>query len=543
MSFLLKSSPLQLNRSFVLNIILDGVGIGKNPKIDAFHHAHTPHFDRIKKEFLYREINAHGKYVGLSSNGDMGNSEVGHNAIGAGKIYSQGSKLVQESFEKETIYQTPIWTKLIENCLQNKKSLHLVALVSDGNVHSHINHLKKMILKASEQKVEKIFIHALLDGRDVPPTSSMEYIQDLEDLITTLPKTTDCKIASVGGRMVIVMDRYEADWEMVKKGWQLIVEGKGRQFENALQGIQKIREETQKDDQYLSPFIIAENGKAVGTVEEGDSVILCNFRGDRAIEFSLAMEDKTDDFFIKEKKINVLYAGMMEYDGDKKIPENYLVSPPMIEKTMGEYLVKNKVKLFAISETQKYGHVTFFWNGNRSDKFSEELEKYVEIQSDNVPFDERPWMKAAEITDKTIELLQTKNYQFGRINYPNGDMVGHSGDFHAARMSMEATDRCLGKLLKVVEELGGIAIVTADHGNCDEMYQTDKAGNIKMKEGIPISKTSHTLNQVPFIIFDPLYQGEYHWKEGDFGLANIAATTFALMGYEKPAHFLDSMVE
>ena len=549
LSGLQPAKKLLKNRKFVLNIVLDGVAISPKNKQnypgDAFYHAHTPVFDAIKDKYLYRQIFAHGTYVGLATNEDMGNSEVGHNALGAGKIYNQGAKLVNQAINDGSLYQGQVWKSLLENCQKHDSALHFIGLLSDGNVHSHIEHLKSMIAKAKTSQIKRIYIHALLDGRDVAPTSAPIYVKDLEDFIAKFNHgQEECKIATVGGRMKIVMDRYEADWQMVAEGWKLIVEGKGRQFASALEGIETLRRETAEGDQYLPPFVVARSGKPVATVEDNDSVVLFNFRGDRAIEISQAFENQDLAKIKREKKITVYYAGMMQYDGDLQLPSHYLVSPPSISHTMGEYLVQSGVPLFAVSETQKYGHVTFFWNGNRSSKFAESLEKYVEIPSDNVPFEQRPWMKAAEITDATIELLHSGKYRFGRINYPNGDMVGHSGDFNAARLSIEATDLSLGRLLKVVKELGGIAIVTADHGNCDEMYQLKKGVVQKDQKGNPIPKTSHTLNPVPLIIYDPQYNGEYTWREGkEFGLTNIAATTFNLLGFEKPADYNESLIQ
>ena len=270
------------------------------------------------------------------------------------------------------------------------------------------------------------------DGRDVDPTSALTFVTPLEEYLASF-KDADYRIASGGGRMFITMDRYNADWPMVQRGWYAHVLGEGRQFESATKAIETYREENAGLlDQDMHEFVIAENGKPVGTVEDGDSVILYNFRGDRALEITNAFEAGSEFNHFDRKRVPACeYAGMMEYDGDAHIPHQYLVNPPSIDRTMGEYLTKSGVKLLAISETQKYGHVTYFFNGNRQGKFDEKLEDYIEIPSDVVPFEQRPWMKCAEITDKVIEAIKSGKYDHIRLNYPNGDMVGHTGVFNA----------------------------------------------------------------------------------------------------------------
>ncbi|MBP5155837.1 MAG: 2,3-bisphosphoglycerate-independent phosphoglycerate mutase, partial [Clostridia bacterium] len=417
----------------------------------------------------------------------------------------------------------------------------------DGNVHSHIDHLKAMIIRAKQDGVKRVRIHILLDGRDVGETSALEYVLPFESFLAGLNGDGfDARIASGGGRMNITMDRYEANWGMVEKGWHVHVLGEGRQFASAEEAVNVLRAETGAIDQDLAPFVIAENGRPVGTVEDGDSVVFFNFRGDRAIEISKAFEGKEDfDKFDRIRVPKITYAGMLEYDGDTHVPSRYLVAPSEISNTMGEFLVSHGERQLAISETQKYGHVTYFWNGNRSGKFSEELEEYVEIPSDVVPFEQRPWMKCAEITDVLIDKIKNGGFGFLRVNFPNGDMVGHTGSFIAAKVSMEALDLCLARILKAVDEVKGVAIITADHGNCDEMYEIDKkTGAPKCgADGKPKAKTSHTLNPVPCFIYDNFYSGSYTFEEGDFGLANVAATAVTMMGYEPPKVWERSMIK
>ena len=292
-----------------------------------------------------------------------------------------------------------------------------------------------MIVQAKKEGIKKVRVHILLDGRDVGETSALEYVTPFETFLSELNDSSfDGRIASGGGRMFITMDRYEANWSMVERGWHTHVLGEGRLFNSATEAIETLRKETKAIDQDLPSFVIAENGKPVGTIEDGDSVIFFNFRGDRAIEISKAFEDPGFNYFDRKRWPQVTYAGMLEYDGDLHIPSRYLVNPPSIKHTMGEYLVKAGISQLAVSETQKFGHVTYFWNGNNSGKFSDVLETYYEVPSDIIPFEQRPWMKAAEITDKVIELIGTGNYKFARMNLANGDMVGHTGVYQAAKI-------------------------------------------------------------------------------------------------------------
>jgi 2,3-bisphosphoglycerate-independent phosphoglycerate mutase len=334
------------------------------------------------------------------------------------------------------------------------------------------------------------------------------------------------------------MDRYEADWGMVEKGWKTHVLGEAPHFESAGQAIRALREQNPGViDQDLPPFVIARNGEPVGKIVDHDSVVFFNFRGDRAIEITRAFEEGEEfSAFDRIKRPRVAYAGMLQYDGDLKIPKRYLVAPPAIRNTMGEKLAEEGVTQLAISETQKYGHVTYFWNGNRSGKFDDGLETYIEIPSDNVPFEQRPWMKSAEITDELIRQLRTGKHRTARVNYANGDMVGHTGNFQATIIAVEAVDLALSRLLPVIDAMKGVAIITADHGNADEMYELDKkTGEPKQdKSGRFKAKTAHTLNPVPFILYDNQSNGAISLAEDHFGLSNLASTTVNLLGYEAP---------
>ena len=511
-----------MNKPVVL-VIMDGVGETPVELGNMVMRANTPTLDELKATSPWQCIQAHGVAVGLPSDDDMGNSEVGHNALGCGQIYSQGAKLVNESIESGAIYQSETWKELIGKVRENAKTLHFIGLLSDGNVHSNIHHLLSMLEEAKKEGIRKVRVHILLDGRDVPATSALEYVSQLEETLAKLNDTDfEGCIASGGGRMCITMDRYEANWPMVKAGWDVHVHGMGRQFESATAAIETLRKETGAIDQDLPAFVIAKDGKAVGVMEDGDGVILFNFRGDRALELSMAFDgDSSFDKFDRGEVPKVIYAGMLEYDGDLKIPRHYLVNPPQIRNTLTELLVQNEIREYAVSETQKYGHVTYFWNGNRSGKVSEELEDYCEIPSDVRSFDECPWMKATEIADKVIEAIQSKKYGFIRCNFPNGDMVGHTGNLDATEIAVESVDLQLARIKKVCDTENVILVVTADHGNSDQMLEKNKKGAIEVR-------TAHSLNPVPFIIYDG--EMRHEMKDGKFGLANVAPTIAGLMG-------------
>ena len=547
MNKILKKADCGLNVAGpVLTVVMDGVGLAPDNAGNAVKLAYTPTLDMLMSKYPVLRLKAHGTAVGLPTDDDMGNSEVGHNALGSGQVFAQGAKLVTQSIQSGKMFASETWKEVISNVKEKNSTLHFLGLFSDGNVHSHIDHLKAMIVRAKEEGVSKVRVHILLDGRDVGETSALDYVIPFEEFLGGLRSADfDIRIASGGGRMNITMDRYEANWGMVEKGWKTHVLGEGRQFESAEQAIVAYRKELGVIDQDLPPFVIAENGEPVGTIRDGDSVVFYNFRGDRAIEISLAFDSADFDKFDRVRYPDVVYAGMLEYDGDRHIPAKYLVNPPEITNTMSEYLSDTGVTELAISETQKYGHVTYFWNGNKSGKFDDKLETYIEIPSDIVPFEQRPWMKCAEITDKLIECMESGKYRYLRVNFPNGDMVGHTGSMPATQCAMEALDLQLKRIIDVVDRLKGVAVITADHGNADEMYETDKSGNPKAdKSGAYKAKTSHTLNPVPCIIYDNYYTGSYDVKadEGKFGLSNVAATMVNLMGYEAPEMWDQSLI-
>jgi 2,3-bisphosphoglycerate-independent phosphoglycerate mutase len=538
---------------------MDGVGYGQYTEGDAVADSKMLAFAAMEASSPHARLKAHGKAVGLPSDEDMGNSEVGHNAIGCGRVYSQGAMLVSNSIATGAMFEGATWKKLVANLKEpgaggsgdvggQGAALHFIGLFSDGNVHSHIDHLKAMVARCATEGVKRVRVHVLLDGRDVGEQSALEYIVPFESFLASYNAAGfDYRIASGGGRQYITMDRYNANWEQVRRGWDCHVLGVGRQFPSAKAAVEAYRaEQPNVIDQDLHEFVVAEDGKPVGTIEDGDSVVYFNFRGDRALEITAAFERDDFDKFDRVRRPRVEYAGMMEYDGDAHIPRQYIVEPPSIERTMGEYLVASKVRLLAISETQKYGHVTYFFNGNRQGKFSETYEDYVEVPSDRVPFEQRPWMKCAEITDKVVEAIESGKYAFIRLNYPNGDMVGHTGVYQAVIAGVEGMDLQLGRLRTAIEKAGGIMVLTADHGNSDDMYEHDKKTGavLRKPDGTPRAKTSHSLNPVPCVVFDPESKGEYEPKlrEG-LGISSLAATCIELLGYVAPADYDASVLE
>ncbi|MDR2732863.1 MAG: 2,3-bisphosphoglycerate-independent phosphoglycerate mutase [Fibromonadaceae bacterium] len=518
----------------VVAIVMDGYGISANETGNAITAARKPTLDKLFAKYPNAVLRAHGTAVGMPSDEDMGNSEVGHNAIGAGQVYEQGAALVAASIENGEIWGRDAWKEIVKGAANG--TLHFMGLFSDGNVHSHIDHLKAMIVQAKKEGLKRVRVHTLLDGRDVPETSALDYIEPFEKFCTELSDSAfDVCIASGGGRMKITMDRYEANWKMVELGWQIHVCGEGDKFESASVAIKALREKYKGTiDQDLPPFVVAKNGEAVGTINDGDSVVFFNFRGDRAIEITRAFEEESFDKFNRKRRPKVTYAGMLQYDGDLKLPNRFLVPPPAIKNTSGEWFSKSGLLQYACSETQKFVHVTYVCNGNRSGKFDGET--YFEVPSDVIPFEQRPWMKSAEIADAMIEALNSGKYNFLRCNFANGDMVGHTGSFRAATMAVEAVDLALARILPIVDAMGGVALITADHGNADEMYEIDKKTKAPAKnaDGNFKAKTSHTLNPVPLILYDNASGGKLSLKNvPNAGLSNIAATVANLFGFEK----------
>ena len=531
----------------VVLLILDGVGVGAGDEFDAVSLARTPNLDLLRSTGLVTSLRAHGTAVGLPSDADIGNSEVGHNIMGAGRVFDQGAKLVDRAIETGTLWDGH-WKTLVQGVRSGGGALHLMGLLSDGNVHSHEAHLHALIRRAHQEGLPRVYVHALLDGRDVPDRTALAYIERLEALLGEIRDTggRDYGIASGGGRMVVTMDRYEADWSIVARGWSAHVHGEAEGFPSAADAVEHFRaRQPGLSDQVLPPFTVRNpDGTPVAAIEDGDGVIFFNFRGDRAIEMSRAFTAGAGfDRFDRGRVPEVAFAGMMLYDGDLGIPEHYLVAPPEVSRTLGEYLAAAGVPQFACAETQKYGHVTYFWNGNRSGKFDDALEEYVEIPSDQAPFDQRPWMRSAETADAVNRAIWERRYRFIRANFAGGDMVGHTGDLRATVRAVEAIDRAVGRILAAVDAVHGCLVVTADHGNSEDMVERDKDGAPLYEDGKPVFRTAHSINPVPFLIREFSDRPYTLAPPPGAGLANLAATLLELLGYAPPAEFAPSLVD
>ena len=525
----------------VVLAVLDGVGLRRDVVGNAIKQAHTEFLNYAVENYKTTGLNASGEAVGILP-GDMGNSEVGHNAIGAGQIVKQGVAQINEAINTGAIWQSEAWKTIIKRTKERNSTLHFSGIFSDGNVHSSIYHLERMIEQAHSEGISRIRVHIVLDGRDTPPQSALQYVAELEAFIAAFPDHPDYRIASGGGRMVYVADRYESDWNIVKTGWDAIVCGEAyHRFTSATSAINTFREKDPSlQDQYIPPFVIVENGKPVGRVEDGDSFIYYDFRADRAVEFAMAMTyndfpyfDRTyysKDGILHHGKPDVYFAGLTEYNSDTHVPEHRLVEPIKIDNTLNSFLSSRGIRQLAVSETVKFGHITYYFNGNSYQKAIGE--DHIEIPSDTQPFDTRPWMKSAEIADEVIANMD--KYKFVRLNFPGGDMVGHFAELEPTIVAIEAIDIQLARIAKEVDKLGGILIITADHGNAEELV--DAEGN---------SKTAHTTNPVPFVIYDNTdNRDKYEFvKMEDAGLSNIAATITTLLGLEQhPDVWRDSLI-
>ncbi|HIP07140.1 MAG TPA: 2,3-bisphosphoglycerate-independent phosphoglycerate mutase [Mariprofundaceae bacterium] len=523
-----------------LLIIMDGWGVGSGSDDDAISLANTPNFDRLKASCAYTEINTHGKFVGLPSMKDMGGSEVGHLTMGAGMILEQGPTRINNAIADGSFYDSTALSKVIE-VGKGGGAIHLLGLLSDGNIHSHIDHFKAVIAYADKQDVERLYIHASLDGRDVGIQSAQNYILQLEELFSeiNIKDNRDYAFASASGREHAIMDR-DQDWGKVKRGWDAMVLGEAEhEFGSMIEAITSLRA-TSPDlvDQDMDSFIIIDDdlGKPKATIENGDAVLMMNFRGDRAIEITEAFEVADFSGFDRQKTLDVLYAGMMVFDEDRNLPELQLMGPTKVDYPLGRYLVDKKIKQFRLTETQKFPHVTFFFNGGYRKPLDPSIEEYILIDSDKgISFADKPEMKAPEIAAKAVALIETGEYGFGLINFANADMVGHCGKLAPAIKAVEAVDKAVGLIVDALEKHGGSAIITADHGNAEEMVTHTATGDEPC--------TKHSVNPVPCILFKA--GGKYQLSvvaKQEPGLANLAATVCDMMKIETPANLEASLL-
>ena len=519
--------------------ILDGVGLAPDGPGNAVSKARTPFLGKLVREYPHVALDASGEAVGLIS-GQMGNSEVGHNTMGAGQAIKQGIARIEEAFMTGEVFNSEAWKGAITRILSENNrekfdnssdswyngkigpaTLHFAGIFSDGGVHSHISHLEQMVKQAYNEGVRRMRVHAIFDGRDVPPQSEPKYIKRFEEFVKKFPDA-DIKIASGGGRMTTVSDRYENDWSMVARGWDMMVNGEADYYfktpEEAISVLRRINPEVQ--DQDLPAFVIVDNEeKPVGKIEKGDALIYFDFRADRAIEIAQAFTYWDFPYFNRGNYTpdDVYFVGMTEYNSDTHVPEHRLVQPVEIKETLNQFLGERGISQFAVSETVKFGHVTYYFNGNSYEKASNE--EHMQIDSYNETFDTRPWMRTAEITDVVLENLD--KYKFIRLNYPGGDIVGHTANIEATIVALEAIDLSLARIAKKVDELGGVLIIVADHGNAEELL--DKNGG---------EKTSHTSNRVPFLIYDNT-NNKTKYKLNNIekpGLSDIASTIAVFLG-------------
>jgi len=523
----------------VINIVLDGYGIGKGDHTDAIFQAPTPFVDQLRKNYASTTLLAHGKHVGLPGENDLGGSEVGHLTMGAGQNIAQGPTMISQAMADGSFFDMPVLQAAITQ--SRSHALHLIGLLSDGNVHSHLDHFIAVIEEAARQQVKNCYIHALLDGRDVGIQTADLYIARLEKLFAAIRAEHpdwQYEFASGGGREVITMDR-DQNWDKVKKGWETHVLGiSGHNFPSALTAITHFREENPElIDQDCPPFNITDQNGNIPTINDNDTVIFMNFRADRAIELTKAFTDKNFNGFAIDHRPDIYFAGMMVYDEDTNTPENRIMSSPSVPEPFGKRILELGLNQFRLAETQKYAHVTFFYNGGYRNPLDPQKETYHLINSDRIDsFADAPEMKALEIAAQAVAFIQAGAFDFGLINFANTDMVGHTGDMKASMTAAQTVDLAVRQICEALEAVNGLAVITADHGNADEMLIINK------KTGKEELSTKHSINPVPFVIFDPGFKGEYQLKPpGELNLSMIAATNFLLLGKEIPSDINDPL--
>ena len=530
-------------RGPLIHVVLDGWGVGAADETNAVNRANLPVISRLIRGCPYTQLWTHGKYVGLPNEKDMGGSEVGHMTMGAGMVMEQGPTLIQNMLQSGEFFENPVLSRIIQNCVERDTPLHLLGLLSNGNIHSHVDHTEAIIRHAFQSGIRRCYLHALLDGRDAGVQSALDFTEPFEKLFSELKGQRpgiDYAFASGGGREVITMDR-DNNWKKIETGWQIHVHGQSEnQFPSIRDAIEHFRKQNPEIiDQDIPGFVIIRNGEAVGRIEDQHALIFTNFRGDRATQFSRAFLADEFPYFERYRCPEVLFAGMTQYDQDNQIPPDYLVGTPVVEEPFGKRILELGLKQFRLSETQKFAHVTFFYNGGYREPLDPLQENYHFIASDKIPsFAERPAMKASGISKKAVEFINSGEYQYGLINFANADMVGHTGYFQATVRAVEAVDSAFDNIVRAIDAVNGLLVITADHGNADEMLISNQNGTLEIS-------AKHSLNPVPFLIYDPLYNGDYRLKpfgqEYNNNLSNIAATNFLLLGQAVPDDLAPSL--
>lgn len=504
-----------INKQFNKTVlcVMDGLGYCERTSGNAVTRAGMPNLTKAQQTHLSTLIRASGHEVGLDSAKDAGNSEVGHNAMGAGVTIKQGLSLLNDAFATGKIFKSAVWQKI-----STFPKLNIIILCSNGRVHSNIEHLFQVVEQCKKQNLPFSVI-AITDGRDVSPRSAAEFLTQVPNL------------AVIGGRGQIFMDRYQAQTEMLTKAFEVCVEGKAPVINDWRAYLEEFYQANPSlSDEQVPPAIIDPNN----LIKNGEAILLLNYRGDRAVE-TARMFDKGDYVTAEqfEQIKDCYFAGILQYDAEMNLPANYLCEPPVINNTLTSWLCEHGARQYTVTETVKFGHMTYFFNGNKSAPIDPALETWLEIPSDklNNLYDKAPKMQAEPITDKLIAAIQSGDYDFLKCNLPNPDMVGHTGNFDAAVIACQTVDNCVGRLYDVCREQGVNLIITADHGNAEEMQ--DESGK---------TKTSHTNNLVPLIVC-PFGTPDVTLQDGEFGLTNIAATVCDLMGVPANPLFNPSMVK
>lgn len=501
-----------MSKKPVVLMILDGYGLNSNCDHNAVCEGKTPVMDQLMSQCPFVKGNASGLAVGLPE-GQMGNSEVGHLNMGAGRVVYQELTRITKSIEDGDFFQIPEFLQAVENCKKNDSALHMWGLVSNGGVHSHNSHIYGLLELAKRNGLKKVFVHCFLDGRDTPPASGKGFVEELE-----------AKMKELGvGRVASVMGRYYAmdrdnRWDRVEKAYRALTNGEGGQAQSATEGIQASYDK-ETYDEFVEPFVVTENGQPVATVKDGDSVIFFNFRPDRAREITRAFCDDAFTGFAREKRLALTYVCFTDYDdtiGNKLVA----FKKETIVNTLGEFLAKNNMTQARIAETEKYAHVTFFFNGGVEEP--NKGEDRILVPSPKVAtYDLQPEMSAPAVCDKLVEAIKSGKYDVIIINFANPDMVGHTGIEEAAIKAIETVDACVGRAVEAIKEVDGVMFICADHGNAEQL--------VDYETGAPF--TAHTTNPVPFILVhaDPAYK----LREGGC-LADIAPTLIELLGMRQP---------
>ena len=497
----------------VVLMILDGYGLNERKDHNAVAEANTPVMDSLMKDCPFVKGNASGMAVGLPE-GQMGNSEVGHLNMGAGRIVYQELTRITKEIQDGTFFENPALLDAVNNCKKNNSSLHLYGLVSDGGVHSHNTHIYGLLELAKRNGLEKVYVHCFLDGRDTPPASGKDYVEQLEEKMKEIGVG---KVASVMGRYY-AMDR-DNNYDRVEYAYKALTKGEGLTAESASAGIQASYDR-QETDEFVKPTVILENGAPVATIQDGDSIIFFNFRPDRAREITRAFCNDEFTGFEREKKLDVVYVCFTEYD--PTIPNKEVAFHKVeVTNTFGEWLAANGLKQARIAETEKYAHVTFFFNGGVEEPNEGEDRILVNSPKDVPTYDLKPQMSAYEVCDRLVESIESGKYDVIIINFANPDMVGHTGVESAAVKAVEAVDECVGRAVKAIRDVDGVMFICADHGNAEQL--------VDYETGAPF--TAHTTNPVPFILVN--YDEGWGLREGGC-LADIVPTLIQIMGMQQP---------